>query len=253
MIVLRAGRRWPCVLGWPAGRVEVEACPPRRSGTFVAAPSDSAQTGGNAGRDSGSDYRRGPAPSHRAVGHPQRLLGAEHQFVLSVFSIAMKAAHLSCAALPRVVFKAARRVSALSCWLLVIHPFRLLAVGAQAPRILQCRITRGQFGSGLASTLWAVVEAMPACRNSGSVVRRRWRRTGPIRRRSISQRRVPGSHKPPALRISGSNSCGQRTATIAPSVPNSTGPMRAGMATRPATLAGAAPDGRVPVAHHRPA
>ena len=70
---------------------------------------------------------------------------------------------------------------------------------------------------------------IPACRNSGSVVRRRWRRTGPICLCSMSQRRLPGPHKPPALRMSGSSSCGQRTATIPPSMPNSTGPMRAGM------------------------
>ena len=33
------------------------------------------------------------------------------------------------------------------------------------------------------------------------MTRRSSRRTGPIRRRSVSQRRVPGSHGPPALRI----------------------------------------------------
>ena len=38
VIVLWAGRRWPCVLGtvWPAFRVEAEACPPRRSEADVA-------------------------------------------------------------------------------------------------------------------------------------------------------------------------------------------------------------------------
>jgi hypothetical protein len=36
---------------------------------------------------------------------------------------------------------------------------------------------------------------IPACRNSGSVLRRRLRISGPIRR-SISQRRLPGSHSP---------------------------------------------------------
>ena len=36
--MLRAGRRWPCVLGTvlAAIRAEVEACPPRRSGADVA-------------------------------------------------------------------------------------------------------------------------------------------------------------------------------------------------------------------------
>jgi hypothetical protein len=33
--------------------------------------------------------------------------------------------------------------------------------------------------------------------------------TGPTRRRSISQRRPPASHSPPALRMSDSNSFGQ--------------------------------------------
>jgi hypothetical protein len=48
--------------------------------------------------------------------------------------------------------------------------------------------------------------ASPTRRNSGSVSRRSARITGPIRHRSISPRRLPGSHKPPALRMIGSNS-----------------------------------------------
>ena len=51
---------------------------------------------------------------------------------------------------------------------------------------------------------------------------------GPMRRRSISQRREPASHWPPALRIMLSNSRGQRSVTQLPSVPNSTGPIRGG-------------------------
>ena len=40
MIVLRARRRWPSALEHcRRGRVEAEACPPRRSGADVAAPS----------------------------------------------------------------------------------------------------------------------------------------------------------------------------------------------------------------------
>ena len=46
-------------------------------------------------------------------------------------------------------------------------------------------------------------------------MRRSCRRTGPIRRGSISQRRLPGSHVPPARRINGASSAGQRTATHA--------------------------------------
>ena len=56
-----------------------------------------------------------------------------------------------------------------------------------------------------------VSRSIPACRNSGSVMRRRWRSTGPIRRCSMSHRRLPGSHKPPALRMSGARSTRQRT------------------------------------------
>ena len=41
----------------------------------------------------------------------------------------------------------------------------------------------------------------PTRRNSGSVCRRSTRTSVPIRRRSISQRRLPGSHCPPARRI----------------------------------------------------
>jgi hypothetical protein len=48
---------------------------------------------------------------------------------------------------------------------------------------------------------------MPACRNSGSVAPRGLRISGPIRPRLISQRRPPGSHRPPAARINGSRSC----------------------------------------------
>ena len=51
---------------------------------------------------------------------------------------------------------------------------------------------------------------------------------GPMRRRSTSQRRLPGSHRPPARRMMSANSCGQRTATMAPSMLNSHGPTRAG-------------------------
>ena len=68
----------------------------------------------------------------------------------------------------------------------------------------------------------------PARRNSGSVLCRRLRITDPMRRRSISQRRLPGSHSPPALRISRLRSCGQQTAIIAPSGLNSHRPTYAG-------------------------
>src|SRR5215472_17248763 len=44
--------------------------------------------------------------------------------------------------------------------------------------------------------------SMPACRNSGSVTRRRLRISGPMRRRSTNQRLLPGSQVPPALRTS---------------------------------------------------
>ena len=44
-----------------------------------------------------------------------------------------------------------------------------------------------------------VQSLIPACRNSGSVTRRRLRTSGPIRRGSISQRRLLGSHRPPAF------------------------------------------------------
>jgi hypothetical protein len=67
---------------------------------------------------------------------------------------------------------------------------------------------------------------MPACRNNGSTVRSSSRITGPIRRRSTSHCRAPGSQTPPALRISSSYCCGHRTITQpTPSVPNTTGPM----------------------------
>jgi hypothetical protein len=42
----------------------------------------------------------------------------------------------------------------------------------------------------------------PAARKRGSTLRSKARITGPMRRRSISQRRVPGSHWPPARRMS---------------------------------------------------
>ena len=51
--------------------------------------------------------------------------------------------------------------------------------------------------------------------------------TGPIRCRVTSQRRVPGSHTPPARCRMWASSCGQRTATMRPNSANSTGPMRA--------------------------
>jgi hypothetical protein len=69
---------------------------------------------------------------------------------------------------------------------------------------------------------------IPACRNSGSVSRSSARITGPIRCRVTSQRRVPGSHMPPARCRMWANSRGQRTATMRPNLANSTGPMRAG-------------------------
>jgi hypothetical protein len=47
----------------------------------------------------------------------------------------------------------------------------------------------------------------------------------------MNQRRVPGSQVPPALRMIGASSAGQRTATIPPTILNSTGPMRAGTST----------------------
>ena len=51
----------------------------------------------------------------------------------------------------------------------------------------------------------------------------------PIRRRSTSHCRAPGSQTPPALRISSSYCCGHRTITQpTPSVPNTTGPMLCG-------------------------
>ena len=69
---------------------------------------------------------------------------------------------------------------------------------------------------------------IPACRNSGSVSRSSARITGPTRRRSISQRREPGSQTPPARCMTCASSRGQRTATMRPNSANSTGPMRAG-------------------------
>ena len=65
---------------------------------------------------------------------------------------------------------------------------------------------------------------IPARRNSGSVRARSARITGPTRRRSISQRREPGSHTPPACRNTPSNSRGARIATIRPSSLNTAGP-----------------------------
>jgi hypothetical protein len=50
--------------------------------------------------------------------------------------------------------------------------------------------------------------SIPTRRNSGSVARRRLRTSGLSRRRSTSHRRLPGSHTPPAWRISGSRSWG---------------------------------------------
>ncbi len=54
----------------------------------------------------------------------------------------------------------------------------------------------------------------------------------------MSQRLVPGSHMAPALRMIGASSAGQRTATMPPTMPNST--VRAGRSgggvTPPATL-----------------
>jgi hypothetical protein len=69
---------------------------------------------------------------------------------------------------------------------------------------------------------------IPACRNSGSVSRSSARITGPMRCRVTSQRRLLGSHMPPARRRMWAKSCGQRTATMRPNLANSTGPMRAG-------------------------
>jgi hypothetical protein len=69
---------------------------------------------------------------------------------------------------------------------------------------------------------------IPACRNSGSVSRSSARITGPMRCRVTSQRRVPGSHMPPARCRMWAKSCGQRTATMRPNSANSAGPMRAG-------------------------
>ena len=69
---------------------------------------------------------------------------------------------------------------------------------------------------------------IPACRNSGSVARSSARIAGPMRFRVTSQRRLPGSHTPPARCRMWAKSCGQRTATMRPSSANSTGPMRAG-------------------------
>jgi hypothetical protein len=68
----------------------------------------------------------------------------------------------------------------------------------------------------------------PAARNNGSTDRSSARITGPMRRRSMSQRREPASHCPPALRIMPSNSRGQRNVTQLPSAPNSTGPILGG-------------------------
>ena len=69
---------------------------------------------------------------------------------------------------------------------------------------------------------------IPACRNSGSVSRSSARITGPTRRRSISQRREPGSQTPPARCMTCASSRGQRIATMRPNSANSTGPIRAG-------------------------
>ena len=55
-----------------------------------------------------------------------------------------------------------------------------------------------------------------------------------MRRRSISQRREPASHWPPAWRMSASNCRGQRTAIWRPSMPNSHGPMWSGSRSRSA-------------------
>jgi hypothetical protein len=49
--------------------------------------------------------------------------------------------------------------------------------------------------------------------------------TGPMRRHPISQRREPGSHCPPALRMRLSWSRGHSTVIQPPSAPNSTGPI----------------------------
>jgi len=90
---------------------------------------------------------------------------------------------------------------------------------------------------------------MPACRNSGSVARWSARMTGPMRRRSTSQWRLPGSQRPPARRMISANSCGQRTATMAPSMLNSHGPTRAGRGG--AASASAAVSARAPAPGQR--
>ena len=82
--------------------------------------------------------------------------------------------------------------------------------------------------SGAAVSMIGQSRTRPAARNKGSTVRSSVRITGPMRRRSISQRREPASHWPPALRIMLSNSRGQRSVTHLPSVPNSTGPILGG-------------------------
>ena len=64
------------------------------------------------------------------------------------------------------------------------------------------------------------LSAIPACRNSGSVAPSSALITGPMRRRSISHRFLPGSHSPPAFSITPSKSCGHLTVIIAPSSPS---------------------------------
>ena len=70
--------------------------------------------------------------------------------------------------------------------------------------------------------------------------------TGPMRCRVTSQRRLPGSHTPPARCRMWAKSCGQRTATMRPNSANSAGPMRRILLPISGRLDGVPPIGAAP-------
>ena len=99
---------------------------------------------------------------------------------------------------------------------------RLFISTATRDRLVTCRRTQSRSprcSCPLAFLLSRLVQRQPRAPEQRSVARVRARITGPIRRRSTSQRRVPGSQTPPARWDVG---------TMHPNSANSTGPMRAG-------------------------